>query len=278
MFSFRNAIYKIQMSLALAALAAACSTEKSDEPKAPEVESSVESSALSSADVEQQKDNQDQEIEDILNPEAVTSDETPAEELKKQLQDEPVEIFEVEDPVDPASLGLIRFFEGANRGVVVKGIRWSSELARDNPGVDCKLKKRGAGLYNCVVSQSNQASVLTVREEKVPQRPTARRLSRITFDGKGLQNKNRISTELKNQGYRSLGTLRKNGIDIESFQENDAPRTRADLLWVPTKLSFTLILRPGLNVSKKAKPKVPKQQAAGKKTKAKKAKNSKSRP
>ncbi len=188
-------------------------------------------------------------------------------------ENDPIEVLEVEEKTDPATRGLVRFFSGVNRGFLVKGIRWNSELSQENPGVDCKLRKKGPGLYSCLATRANQSGILTIRETKKPDQPTQRKLSRITFDGKGIDNKNRITEELKSQGYTYSKSSTREKIQIESFLE-DERQTRADLLWVASKNSFTLILRPFSETKEKARPKGSKPPVAQKRTKAKKVKSS----
>jgi hypothetical protein len=212
--------------------------------------------------------NGDDAIEGVLDQ--VETGEPSAEALKSNLEDEPLEVLEIEEAIDPATRGLVRFFSGLDRGLVVSEIDWGAPLSRSNPGIDCRLKRRGPGLYSCLVVNKGTTLVLTVREQKSKVDPTQRQLARITLDGKGFKEKQRIESELEALKFRSIGESKKNSIDIVSYAFGN--KTRADVLWVQKKTSFTLILRPFALQSERAKA-IKKAQPANRiKTKVPKAK------
>ena len=143
-------------------------------------------------------------------------------------------------PEGSQDTGLLTFFNGAEKGLVVKSIRWNKPLSSENPGADCELKQKGDSNFVCVVRQGAEAVVLTIAEAGAGAKA---HLAKISLDGKTEATKARWVNELKGSGFTAGPVTPSKKIVKQSFLSKDK-KTKVEMIWVPAVKAVTLIFKP----------------------------------
>ena len=157
-----------------------------------------------------------------------------------------------EVPQGAEGVGLLPFFPGLEKGIMIKEIAWGQPTSADNPGVDCDLMLRKAGLYSCRVKRNNQYVHILLQESV---KKKNRKLLRFVVQGSGESLYKFWTNTVLQNGYRKMGTASSAKGTDEIF-ESDDKKTKLETSWsAATKNVKFAFYKNGLKRSLKVKSK-----------------------